>query len=232
LDLIDYLIDNYDDKHTISVTDPDSRWMKDKNDKMGLNYNFQVAIDDKNDFIVAQRLVNEPTDHHQLIPMIASVEMNLGKHPDFYTADNGYLTNNAAYYLFYNNIDAIIPDRNASTKNKFHNEIGMFKKANFEYNCVDDIYICPNNQILKYQNNRKINNVPYRVYSTNECKLCEDLNECTSSKIREIFDLANPLRMKMQENFNSDLDQQVYKKRFHTGDPFSEHSKMPENSLE
>lgn len=31
-----------------SLTDPDSRWMKDKKGNYGLNYNYQVAIDSKN----------------------------------------------------------------------------------------------------------------------------------------------------------------------------------------
>ena len=47
LDLLDVLKANYDGIHTISLTDPESRWMMDKKKNMGLNYNYQVAVDSK-----------------------------------------------------------------------------------------------------------------------------------------------------------------------------------------
>jgi len=220
LEVIEVLRSNYDGKHTISITDPECRWMKDKKEITGLNYNYQVATDDKNDFIVAQRLVNNATDHYQLIPMIETVKMSLSRHPDYYTADNGYLTIEAIEYLYKHNIKSILPDRDESSKFKNKNEVKKFKKPNFQYNWIDDNYLCPNNKILEYQNNRKINNVLYRVYSTEDCKICPYLRKCTKSRKREIFHLAHPLRIKMREDFNSDLGREIYKKRFHTGETY------------
>ena len=52
LDFLDVLKANYDGKHTISLTDPESRWMMDKKKNFGLNYNYQVAIDSKNGMVV------------------------------------------------------------------------------------------------------------------------------------------------------------------------------------
>ena len=218
LKFISFLKKNHQGKKSISVTDPECNWMPDKKDVMGLNYNYQVATDDKHGFIVAQSLVNDPTDHHQLVPMIQSVKMNLNQHPTYYTADNGYLTNYAAYYLYQHNIQAILPDRYQSSKIKNKKENSKFKKSNFEYDRVNDTYICPNNKILKYQNNRKVNKVLNKVYSTTECKPCPDLKDCTKSKKREIFDVANPLRAKMRDDYNSDLGRSIYKKRFHTAE--------------
>jgi transposase len=118
LDFITYLRSNYNGKNSISITDPECRWMKDKKGNMGLNYNYQVAIDDKYDFIVTQKLVNDPTDHHQFIPMADEVKMNLNRHPTLYTADNAYLTDNALEYCYKNNITAIMPDRTENIKTK------------------------------------------------------------------------------------------------------------------
>ena len=42
LDLLDVLKTNYDGIHTISLTDPESRWMMDKKKNMGLNYNIKL----------------------------------------------------------------------------------------------------------------------------------------------------------------------------------------------
>jgi hypothetical protein len=218
LKFISFLKKNYGGKNSISVTDPECNWMPNKSGVMGLNYNYQVATDDKCGFIVAQSLVNDPTDHHQLVPMIESVKMNLNRHPNYYTADNGYLTISAVEYLFKHNIKAILPDRYESSKIKNKTETNKFKKSNFEYNRINDTYICPNKEILKYKNNRKINNVLNKVYSTDKCKNCSDIKDCTKNNRREIFDVAHPLRIKMKEDYNSDFGQAIYKKRFHTGE--------------
>lgn len=220
LDFITYLKVNYNGKNTISLTDPESRWMKDKKGNMGLNYNYQVAIDDKYDFIVAQKLVNDPTDHHQFIPMADEVKMNLNRHPTLYTADNAYLTDNTLEYCYKNNITAIMPDRTENIKTKHPKSENRYRKHNFQYNWYTDAYICPENQILEYQNNRRINNKPYRVYSTKQCKNCIYSQECYKGIKREIFRTANPLKIKMSENYNSDLGKQTYKKRFHTGETY------------
>lgn len=220
LDFITYLKANYNGKNTISLTDPESRWMKDKKGNMGLNYNYQVAVDDKYDFIVAQKLVNDPTDHHQFIPMADEVKMNLNNHPRFYTADNGYLTDNAVEYCYTNDITVIIPDRTESRKIKHQKPKDRFKKHNFQYNWKEDVYICPENQILRYTNNRRIKQKPYQVYSTTECKNCKYGKECYKGIKREIFRTANPLKNKMSENYNSDLGKQTYQKRFHTGETY------------
>ncbi|KZX15584.1 hypothetical protein MBCUT_14190 [Methanobrevibacter cuticularis] len=218
LDFLSILKKNYDGKHTISVTDPECRWMLDKKNVIGLNYNYQLATDDKYDFIVGKKLVSDATDHKQLIPMIETVKMNLSKHPDYYTADNGYLTTEAVEYLFKHNIKAIMPDRDESSKIKSKNENKNFSKPNFTYNYENDNYTCPNNKTLEYQNKRKINTVLYRVYSTTECKNCKYLKKCTKNRKREIFHLAHPLRIKMREDYNSDFGRKIYKKRFHTGE--------------
>ena len=220
LDFITYLKANYNGKNTISITDPESRWMKDKKGLIGLNYNYQVATDDKHDFIIAQKLVKDPTDHHQFIPMADEIKMNLKRHPMLYTADNGYLTDKAVEYCYKNNIMAIMPDRTESINIKHKNNKNRFKKHNFQYNWYQNVYICPQNQILEYQNNRRINNKPFRVYSTTKCKNCKYNQECSKGRKREIFRSANPLKIKMSENYNSYLGKETYKKRFHTGETY------------
>ena len=220
LHFIDYLRVNFNGKNSISITDPECRWMKDKKGNTGLHYNYQVATDDKHDFIVAQKLVNDPTDHYQFIPMADEVEMNLNRHPHLYTADTAYLTDKAAEYCYQNNIIAIMPDRTESINIKHQKPENRFQKHNFQYNWEEDAYICPQNQILKYQNNRRINNKPYQVYSTTKCKNCKYNQECCKGRKREIFHTANPLKIKMKENYNSDLGKKTYKKRFHTGETY------------
>lgn len=220
LDFITYLKANYNGKNTISITDPESRWMKDKKGNTGLNYNYQVATDDKYDFIIAQKLVNDPTDHHQFVPMAQEVKMNLTKHPRYITADNGYLTDEAAEYSYKHNIITIMPDRTESMKIKRKKDSNRFSKPHFQYIWEEDVYICPQNNKLEYQNNRKLNNKLNRVYSTTKCKTCHYNQECCKGRKKEIFHSAHPLRIKMREDYNSDLGKKIYKKRFHTGETY------------
>jgi len=220
LNFIKYLKKNYDGKHTISVTDAECRWMPDKKGVMGLNYNFQVVIDDKNDFIIEKNIVNDPSDHHQLIHMIERVKMKLSQHPNFYTADNGYYTLPTLEYLFQNNIKAIIPDRNQSSQMKRKNKDQKYNKVNFKYNWTNDTFTCPQGKTLEHQKDRRIKKELHKVYSTNECKTCKSLKECTKSPKREIIQSAHPLKEKMRQDFHSDYGRQIYKKRLHTGEIF------------
>ena len=73
LDLLDVLKANCGGKHTISLTDPESRWMMDKKGDMGLNYNYQVAIDSKNGMVVCQYLTQNATDDHELFEMLYEI---------------------------------------------------------------------------------------------------------------------------------------------------------------
>lgn len=38
---------NIDGKNSVSIVDPETRYMENKQKKRGLNYNYQLAIDDK-----------------------------------------------------------------------------------------------------------------------------------------------------------------------------------------
>lgn len=53
---------------------------------------------------------------------------------------------------------------------------------------------------LPYKNKRKINNRLHNIYSTNECKKCPKLKKCTSNRIREITEIADPYKQKLKDD--------------------------------
>jgi transposase len=63
----------------VNVTDSESRLMQDSNRTIRPSYNGQIAVDGKEQVIVAADITQETTDHHQLIKMVEVVEQNLGK---------------------------------------------------------------------------------------------------------------------------------------------------------
>jgi len=78
------------DDTKINVTDHDARFMKERQGVIKPNYNAQIAVDEKRQFIVANDVTTECNDQHQLIPMTQKVKDNLGNPPDKVKADNGY----------------------------------------------------------------------------------------------------------------------------------------------
>ena len=75
-----------------SFTDGDSRIMPDGSRKGSFlqGYNAQAAVDGKTQVIVAAEVIQETTDNHQLAPMLAQVEQNVGVKPQAVSADSGY----------------------------------------------------------------------------------------------------------------------------------------------
>ena len=213
LDLLDVLKANYDGKHTISLTDPESRWMMDKKENMSLNYNYQVAVDSKNGMVVGQYLTQNATDAHELFEMLHEIKIQMGINPKVLVADNGYMNDNVIKYAYENNIRLLIPDRNESSKTKSKNREKPYHKVNFVYDWKTDSFICPMDEHLHYKNDRKLNGEWMRVYSTNKCKTCPVKDQCTQSRVREIFEPVNDLRWKMKADFKSPEGKIYYKKR-------------------
>ena len=213
LDLLDVLKANYDGKHTISLTDPESRWMMDKKENMGLNYNYQVAVDSKNGMVVGQYLTQNPTDSYELFEMLHEIKRQMGINPKVLVADNGYMDDNVIKFAYDNNIRLIIPDRSDSSKSKPKNKEKTYAKPNFTYNWKTDSFTCPMDQHLHYKNDRKLNGELKRVYSTIKCKTCPVKNQCTQSRVREIFEPVNDLRWKMKADYQSPEGKHYYKKR-------------------
>jgi transposase len=78
-----------DPKSQKNFTDPESRVMKSKEGFIQA-YNAQIAVDAHAQIIVACDLTQNCSDQGQLVPMVASVELNMGRKPDQASADAGY----------------------------------------------------------------------------------------------------------------------------------------------
>ena len=213
LDLLEVLKANYDGKHTISLTDPESRWMLDKQKNNGLNYNYQVAIDSKNSMVVGQYLTQNATDAKELYEMLNEIKIEMDFNPQIVVADNGYMDDNVLKYAHENNIRLLIPDRNESSKTKPKNKEKPYAKVNFEYNWQKDCFICPIGEELHYKNDRTVNGKLKRVYSTEKCKTCPVHSKCNKSRVKEILEPGDDLRWQLKADFNTEEGKMYYKKR-------------------
>ena len=79
---------------SVSLTDPDSRWMMNKKNKIEFSYNSQISVDYKSGIILSNSVTQDPTDHNQLIPTIEKIIETIGPLPKdtSFVIDNGYHT--------------------------------------------------------------------------------------------------------------------------------------------
>jgi len=80
------------DKDQYNFTDPDSRIMKNSQNKgMDQHYNVQVAADQDSLLIVSNGLSNHPNDKREAVPTLEAIDPQLGK-PEAAALDNGYFS--------------------------------------------------------------------------------------------------------------------------------------------
>jgi transposase len=108
-----------DDKAQRNFTDPESKIMPAPGGKhFEQAYNAQVAVDSKNQIIVAADVVDETNDKKQAIPMMKQVKRNTGKLPREMSADTGYFSENAVEGLTADSIDVYMPPDRTNHTNK------------------------------------------------------------------------------------------------------------------
>ncbi len=205
---------------TVSLTDPESRWMKNKKNRMEFSYNMQIAVDHDSGIILASSITQDPTDHHQLIPQIEQITETLGplSEDTKFSADNGYYTRKNLEYLEENGLDGYIPNRKQVYETKKSlKKAKPFSKHNFIYDYADDLYICPNNKKLSYKKTYKYNDVQMRQYYCSDCLKCHYQLKCAGKdRVRVITDYGNDLTKKMALKMETREGKQEFAKRKQT----------------
>ena len=163
-------------KAIASVTDPDSRAMRDKEGRSKPNYNVQLAVDGACGMIVTTQVNDQPEDSGQLTPMLEEVEQICGRLPQEAGADSNYNTGPEPAALEEMGVTGYLPDngensgppgkesreRNAAVEaarsgQPLNDEQwealpkdgeGRIEKAAFTYDARKDEYRCPMGQSL------------------------------------------------------------------------------------
>lgn len=115
-------------------------------------------------------------------------------------------------YCFKHDIKIIIPDRTEAERRSDRPK-KKYAKCKFIENRVENYFICPEGEKLSFKNYRKINGRLHKIYSTTKCKQYPKLKKCTSSRVKEITEVADPYKEKLKDDYFSDYGQKIYKKR-------------------
>jgi len=100
------------EKMKINITDNDAKFMKERVGVIKPNYNAQISVDEKEQFILANDVVAECNDQHQLVPMLKQTKENIRESPKKAKADNGYYPQLEKAAKLFPEIDLYVDDKN------------------------------------------------------------------------------------------------------------------------
>jgi transposase len=205
----------------VNATDPDSRLMQDSRRVIQPSYNGQIAVDEKEQVIVAADVSQNTTDHHEFEQMLEQVEQNLGALPKEASADAGYSSYENLEYAQQKGLDAYMPDDFFEALDKKEQAEKRYHKSNFRYNQSRDVYICPEGRNLRrFQELKRQDKPPLIIYRGESCRRCAVKRECTRGPARRITrDGREGLLEAMREKLRSEEGKEIYKKRLYTVEP-------------
>lgn len=105
------------DKAKINLTDNDANFMHERNGVIRPNYNCQISVDEKEQFIVANDVTMECTDVYQLVPMLEKTKENIKENPRSAKADNGYFPQLEKATKKFPRINLYVDDKNRRKEN-------------------------------------------------------------------------------------------------------------------
>ncbi len=206
------------DLKKVNVTDPESRFMKNKRRRIEASYNVQITVDKKN-FILANDVSKDENDVGQLQPQVLQTEENIGLLPEniLWSFDNGYYEGSNIKFLDDKMIDGYIPDNEKKV-------ITSYDKQRFIYDPENDEYICPAGKPVPFLGERydKSKKKTIRLYKGQECKTCPYQKMCTKRKDGIRYIKSFPYRIErnaMNEKMNTEKGKETYKLRALTVEP-------------
>jgi len=93
----------------LSVTDPDSRFLRQSAGGFVLGYTVDLAVSDDH-LIVGQRTTQAVSDRHSLLPMVRQVETTCGERPSQVSADSAFFSVANLQQLERRGIEGFLPD--------------------------------------------------------------------------------------------------------------------------
>lgn len=171
-------------KEQVNLSDADAKLMKSSHGFI-VGYNAQAVVSALSNsegegglLITAAEVVNDQSDHGQLIPMMDQAAENTAQGADLTLADAGYHSGkNLADCAERNQVVVMPESQQRALNNPYH-------KNNFRYEGEKDSYICPEGQRLDFSSIKRRKRVgPVRVYrgSAAVCRGCVAFGICTTN---------------------------------------------------
>jgi transposase len=205
----------------VSLSDPESRFMENKKERIELSYNPQITADHDSGIIVANDVTQDCTDHYQLQPQVEKTEESVGELPEDTKLgfDNGYFRGANLRYLEEKGLEGYIPDRTQAGEMKGNKpKDGPFSKDSFDYDEDRDQFLCPNGEILVRKGEYEYNGKPVYAYYGANCGECPFRSECAGEGKKRVITSYGyeGERRRMVAKMRSETGKAEYKKRSET----------------
>jgi hypothetical protein len=189
--------------------EPDAQMMKTR-EGTRLGYNAQAVVDSKAGIIVSEEVTTDQNDTHQLVPMLETVQEEVGKVAEETVADGGYFSGEQLDKAQKAELPALV---NLGLVRKAEEDGGPYHNSKFEYDAENDCYICPMGQTLKFEGIRKRKDKSYemRAYRCKNAGQCPVRRECSkdiNGRCVERSPYSDAIRMqkeKQQDKSKADL---------------------------
>lgn len=222
-------------KNSINLIDKDAGTQKDKSRKIA-GYRAQVAVDSKQQIILANDVTSKTADTHELIPMADKVMENIKKLKPIETAkdskpekikliaDSGYSSGeNLAELENMADIDPYIPDTKYQGKQRGHktDEGYEFHNSNFIYDKKENCYICPEGKTLNFTKVIRHHNKEYLLYKSSNCKSCEYFKACANGRRSKYIwvSIHRDFIERMRQKLSTEEAKKIYRLRKITVEP-------------
>jgi len=174
-------------ENEVSLTDPDSRLMKDRG-RMDVCYNTHMVVDSKNHIIVEYEATNNASDNNSLSRMAKNTKEALRVERLEVTADKGFFSEEQVKECADNGITPYLPEPNKSARG-YAKTTGIptpeFYEEKFLYDKTTDTYTCPAGKTLRFKHwHRNSEDKTVGLYTTDRaCFRCPFfMVKCTRNK--------------------------------------------------
>jgi transposase len=203
----------------VSLTDPESRLMKDGNGAFGLNYNVQVLTETKNKIVVNVAVTQQGNDQQQLEPAMERLKAE-GQLPERLIVDGGYRTVSNIEAAQAQGVELIGPQldmeaqqvRNCAQSLKQAGIAAEFGPSTFLQIEDGRAMVCPAGKRLEL----KQTNAKYQQYVSNrsDCRHCPHQAQCSPKGQRWVkVKLDNAAVRAYGKRMAETENQERYKKR-------------------
>lgn len=168
----------------VSETDPQARIMKEGNNGYAPCYNMQLSTDAANKILLGVSVSQSGSDYGELVPGEEMVEQHVGRIPEHYVVDGGFINRENIIVMKEKGVDLIGARGEWSSQS-----VGQLKRRGvdpafyprvFHYDAVHDFYRCPAGKILHNEGKETVigrTNYKYRARAS-DCQACSFKQKC------------------------------------------------------
>jgi transposase len=164
--------------------EPEARVMKGEG-RQEPAYNAQAVADQEHQLIVAEAVVNEENDLHQLTAMIGEAQRNIGEAAKETVADGGYGSAEELGKAEAQGYGVVVSLQDPSPVKEFHT-------SRFQYDAEHDQVVCPRGEGLPFQGIRRHQQKPFplRVYRCQNFRDCPVREACTRDRHGRLIEIG------------------------------------------